>query len=169
VARKVYTDEQKAAAYVALQVNNNHVRRASKDSGVPESTIRDWNKVWAVDGPEPGLLDVAERIVGDFIDEAVEVRDLALQSLKRSIQTGELRDDKLITVVGVLEDKIRLGKGLATSRTETIQKPLDPEEVRDLLLEAAKETLQATKERKREMLQAGVEEIIPKGTSPLKT
>lgn len=165
MARKVYADEQKAAAFIAWSVNKENVRRASKDSGVPESTIRDWAKVWKISGPEPELLEIAEQIAGDFVDEATRVRDKALAALERSIDSGELKDEKLITVVGVLEDKIRLGKGLATSRSETIQPAFDVNEVKELLAEYVVSTVAETKQRKKEMQQAGVEEIIPKGTS----
>ena len=166
MARKVYSDEQKAAAFLAWTVNNGNVRRSARDSGVPESTVRDWVKVWKVDGPEPELLEITNKIAGDFVDEATRVRDKALASLERSIDSGELKDEKLITVVGVLEDKIRLGKGLATSRSETIQPAFDVNEIKELLADYVVNTLADTKQRKNEMFEAGVEEIIPKkGTS----
>ncbi len=163
--RRNYSDEDKASAYVALTVNDNNVTRAARDSGIPATTIRDWRKEWETEGVPNELLALTETVASDFVTAAERVRDLALEHLEQSIRTGDLKSEKLITVVGVLEDKIRLGKGLATSRSETVHKMPEPAELRDMLGSYVQEALEKTRQREDEIkLTEGVE-IIPDGTS----
>lgn len=156
-----YSDDDKAAVYVALMVNQNNIKRTARDTGIPASTVRDWRTTWEREGVPPELLEVSEGIATDFTDEAEEVRDLALTKLKAAIQTGDLKSEKLITVIGVLEDKIRLAKGLATSRTETVQALPPPEELKELFSGYIRDSLDQAKQREEDIVEVGVQEIIP--------
>lgn len=163
--RRNYDDQDKAAVYVALTVNENNVTRTSRDTGVPPATIRDWRKEWETGGVPPEVMALTETVASDFVTAAERVRDLALEHLEQSIRTGDLKSEKLITVVGVLEDKIRLGKGLATSRSETVHKMPAPDELRETLGTYIQEALEKTQQREEEIKQTEGVEIIPEGTS----
>lgn len=161
MARKLYNDADKAGVLVSLTVNDNNIKRTHRDTGIPESTIRDWRAEWDRDGVPPELLEVSETIATDVLGEMEEVRDLALVALKAAIKSGDLKNEKLITVIGVLEDKIRLGKGLVTSRSETVQSLPDPKELQELLGGYIRDSLDLAKKREEEIEKVGVQEIIP--------
>jgi len=160
MAKNRYTDEDKAKGHLALQVNAGNVLRSSRDTGIPEATLRDWKKSWEKDGVPIEILEYAEQFASDFVEDATRVRDLALAELEKAIRSGDLKSEKLITVVGVLEDKIRLGKGLATSRHETVQKLPDASELREVLGGYIAETMRDAAQREDDINEVE-DEIIP--------
>lgn len=162
MAKRTYSDEQRANVYFALQVNNDNIARTSRDTGVPEATVRDWRATWERDGVPPEVLNVSENIATDFVEAAEEVRDLALDELRRQIVAGEVKAAQLIATVGVLEDKIRLGKGLATSRSETVH-AVDPAAIRKELEAYVLDAINTEAEREQDIIDAEFEEITPKG------
>lgn len=162
MAKRIYTDEQRASVYFALQVNNDNIARTSRNTGVPEATVRDWRATWERDGVPPEILNISEAVASDFVEAAEEVRDLALDTLRQQIVRGEVKAAQLIATVGVLEDKIRLGKGLATSRSETVH-AVDPAAIRKELEAYVLGALEAEAEREQDIIDAEFEEITPKG------
>lgn len=158
MARRLYTDEERASVYVALAVNDGNVARSARDTGIAESTVRDWKFTWEREGVPLEVQTLADSIATGFVADAERVRDKALKALELAIDTGELKNDKLITVVGVLEDKIRLGKGLATSRSETVHSLPDPQEVQHQLAAAVLQVLSTAKERELDIIDAEIVE-----------
>ena len=161
MARRLYTDEERAAVYVALAVNDGNVARSSRDTGVAESTVRDWKQQWEADGVPLEIQNLADSIATGFVHDAERVRDKALKALENAIDAGEVKSQNLITVVGVLEDKIRLGKGLATSRKETVHSLPDPQEVQNQLAGAVLAVLEAARDRELDIIDAEVVEASP--------
>lgn len=162
MAKRVYSDQDRANVYFALEVNNGNIKRTSRDTGIPEATIRDWRDGWARDGVPSEIENLSAKAATEFVESAEEVRDLALTELRRQILAGEVKAAQLIATVGVLEDKIRLGKGLATSRTETVH-TVDPAEVRKELEGYVLKALEMESEREADIIDAEFEEITPKG------
>lgn len=158
MSRRIYSDEERASVYVALAVNDGNVARSARDTGIAESTVRDWKQTWEREGVPLEVQALADSIATGFVADAERVRDKALKALELAIDTGELKNDKLITVVGVLEDKIRLGKGLATSRSETVHSLPDPQEVQHQLAAAVLQVLSTAKERELDIIDAEVVE-----------
>lgn len=158
--KRIYSDEQKAAVYFALEVNNGNVLRTSRDTGIPETTVRDWNREWQRDGVPMDILNISQEVAQDFIDAAENVRDLALSELRRQIEAREVKAAQLIATVGVLEDKIRLGKGLATSRSETVH-TVDAAALREELEGYVLRALDAESEREQDIIDAEFEEQAP--------
>src|SRR5512132_4142318 len=72
-SRATYTDEQKAQVYVALTANDGNVKRTSRETGVPEGTVRTWKNLWK---SEPPAADKVEEAASDFIGEAETVRNM---------------------------------------------------------------------------------------------
>lgn len=164
MARRIYNDQDKANVLVALTVNNGNIRRTGRDTGIPEATIRSWRDLWDREGVPAELEVLSENTALDTVEEMEVVRDLALADLKRQIQTGEVKPAQLIATVGVLEDKIRLGKGLATSRSESTHIQLEaPEEIRKQLTEYVMDVLAKSDERDQDIIDAEAVEITPKG------
>lgn len=162
MAKRTYTDQDRANVYVALRVNNDNIARSSRDTSVPEATIRDWKNAWERDGGAPQeILELAAGAATDFVIDATRVRDKALLELERLIDNREVKPAQLIAAVGMSEDKIRLAKGLATSRSETVQRLPDPEELRAKLHEYIVETLVKTDERDADIRDSEGAEIIP--------
>lgn len=161
MARRLYTDEERASVLVALTVNDGNVARSSRDTGVAESTVRDWKQQWDREGVPLELQTLADSIATGFVHDAERVRDKALKKLEDAIDAGEVKAQNLITVVGVLEDKIRLGKGLATSRKETVHSLPDPQEVQQQLAGAVYAILDAAQKRELDIIDAEVVETSP--------
>lgn len=162
MAKRTYTDRDRANVYVALRVNSDNIARSSRDTGVPEATIRDWRDMWVRDGGAPQeIIELAAGAATDFVIDATRVRDKAIAELERLIDSGEVKPAQLVATIGMTEDKIRLAKGLATSRSETVQTLPDPEELRDMLGRYIVETLAKTDERDADINEGEGAEIIP--------
>ena len=162
MAKRTYTDQDRANVYVAMRVNNENIARSSRDTTVPEATIRDWRDTWARDGgPPQEVLELAAGTATDFVIDATRVRDKALAELERQIDARDVKAAQLIAAVGMAEDKIRLAKGLATSRSETVQTLPDAEKLRELMQGYVRDTLLATDERDQDINDGEGAEIIP--------
>jgi transposase-like protein len=161
VAKRTYTDRDMANVYVALRVNNDNIARSARDTGVPESTVRDWRSTWERDGGAPqNIIEMAAGAATDFVIDATRLRDKALAELERLIDSGEVKPAQLIAAVAVTEDKIRLAKGLATSRSESVRVDVDPKEVRDQLAKYIQDAIAVTDARDKDINEGEGAEII---------
>lgn len=74
---------------------------------------------------------------------------------------------KLATIVGILDDKTRMAKGLATSRTE-VTHTVSPEDMRTLAISFAADAVSEALIRDEAIIDVTVEEQAPKALlSPL--
>ena len=156
MARATYTPEDKARVYVTLTTNDGNIKRTARDMGVPENTIRRWRDEWAKNGPPE--LEQVERAVGEFLDEAVELRGLALQALRRKVDLLLKDPDKvkvaeLTTLMGVLDDKITRAQGLATGRVEHVHTLPPADEIREALVSAFGGMKAITEQREAEVIE----------------
>lgn len=158
----MYTDADRARVYVVLTTNEGNVKRTARETGVPENTVRRWKKEWQQNGP-PSLDDV-EEAAGDFLAEAERVRWKALMALDGKIE--QAKPSELITVIGVLDDKIARAKGLAVGKVEHVHTLPSPDEIRQTLGAALAGVLQAAKERQEEIIDAELVEQAPAGELP---
>jgi transposase-like protein len=115
--RQQYTDQAKAAAFAALEVNDGNVKRTARELGLPISTLRRWRDEWDANKNLPAAEDLIVA-TGDFIEDAERVRNLALKKLEAKILNGEGTVAQVATVLGILDDKIARAKGLADRVTE---------------------------------------------------
>jgi hypothetical protein len=160
MAKRQYTDTDKAAVYLALQVNKGAVAQSSRDAEVPEQTVRDWKRKWATGEWDPPQQEVLEGVVDDFVADMERVRNKSLMTLEAKLD--QVKPDKLATVIGILDDKIRLARGLATSRSEsTIALPSE-EEVANRLLSGARLALERAREREDDIIDVDLDEQSPK-------
>lgn len=108
--RPRYTDAQKAEAFAVLEVNEGNLKRTARDCGLPVSTLRRWRDDWEKDKNLPSIEDIVDAS-GNFTEDATRVRNLALRELERKLPNATAA--QLVTVVGVLDDKIARATGLS--------------------------------------------------------
>jgi transposase-like protein len=129
-SRRIYTAEDRAAVKLALEINKGNVKATARDTGVPYMTVSNWKKQWEKEGVPDVVGDALIPIAVDFANEGVTVRDAALLKIKELIPEATIKDLRsLATLVGILDDKVRLAQGLATSRKEEVHIVVDPEAV----------------------------------------
>lgn len=145
--KRTYTDAEKAAAVVALDANNGNVKRTSREVGVAEQTIRDWKKLSERGALSPAVRAAIPAAQDDFADKAERIRSYAMDELETQVLNGELKGAVLITVIGVLTDKLRITRGEVTSRSEVVAKPASPEEIGASVQEYLNRALAAGAER----------------------
>ena len=116
-----FSEAQQADVMLSLQVSQGNVKRTARETAIPESTVRRWKKKWDAEGIPPALLEVSKTVVGDFTVRAKQLRQSAVDRLAGALDAGEGKPAQLITVIGVLTDKINLAEGFATSRQEHVQ------------------------------------------------
>lgn len=153
-SRKTYTPEEMARAYVVLETNQGNVKRTARDCNLPESTIRNWRDLWAEAGPPD--IEVVEAATGDFVDNAERVRDKALTVLEGKLDSAT--PSALVATIGMLQDKVSIARGLATSRTETVHALPSPEEIARTLGSVFAGVIEAAQARDRDIIDA---ELIP--------
>jgi ribosomal protein L10 len=83
--------------------------------------------------------------------------------LEERIEEGTIKPSELITTIGVLDDKIRLAKGLATSKVEH-SSSLPPAAELQAVLAGVVQGAIAAAERRDEVIDAEVVSEIPETT-----
>ena len=132
--RTEWDDEAKAAAYVVWISNGRAIRETARQTGIGHSTIAYWAKAWEKDGPPDNLNEKIANNVYEFISHASSVREQAMRKLEELIPQAEVKQlSAIATVVGIMDDKIRLASGLATKRTETVHTLPSREDMKELM------------------------------------
>lgn len=152
-ARATYTEADKARVHVVLASNDGNVKRTARELGVPENTVRRWKKEFESDPPST---DLVQAVLGSFVDDAEEVRNLALQRIKVLIPKSD-KINELNNTVGILTDKIDRAKGLDVRRVEHEHK-LDPASVREALVGFMQDMQTMSREREVEIVAAEIVE-----------
>lgn len=151
VARRQYTEDDKAAVFAALTVNKGNVKATSRNLEVPEQTVRDWKKEWESGGPPEIVADKAAPILDEFHGRAVQLRDKLMDKFEERVEKDDITTKDIITSIGIFTDKIRLIEGLPTSRQENVSKGLTPEELGHALAKLAQGAIAAAREREIEL------------------
>lgn len=129
-----WSDQDRAAAYVLWFSNDKNIRKTSRECGVPVNTLRYWVKGWNEDGPPDAVLDELPTQMYEFVHHANRVRQNAMDKLEELIPQAEVRQlSAIATVVGIMDDKIRLATGLATKRMETVHVLPSREDMKELM------------------------------------
>lgn len=146
-----------AHAYVVLETNQGNVKRTARDCNLPESTIRRWRDLWLEEGPPDTTVVAAEAT--DFIEDAERVRDAALKVLEGKLDSAT--PSALVATIGMLQDKVSIARGLATSRHETVHALPSPQEIADTLGAVLQGAIQAAKARDHDIIDAEILELSP--------
>ena len=159
MGKRTYSERDRAAVYVALQINDGNVLRSSRETGVPEQTVREWKKKFETDPPD---LETTEAAASDFVEKAEEVRDLLLSEYLKALKAGKINPDKMPIHIGIFTDKVNLLKGLATSRREDVVGLPNAEQVRELaagVFDAMRFALDSAKEREQDIIDVEFTEV----------
>ncbi len=134
LAKTEWSTQDKADAYVQWVLNDRNVRKTSRETGVPHGTLRYWIREWEADGPPEGSSGLVEKAAEGFVQHASRVREQAILKLEELIPQAEVKQlSAVATVVGIMDDKIRLASGLATKRTETVHTLPSREDMKELM------------------------------------
>lgn len=132
MSKTEWSEQDKADAYVVWVMNEHNVRRTSRETGVPHGTLRYWVREWEENGPPD--TSVVEKAAEGFVESASRVREKAIAKLEELIPQAEVKQlSAVATVVGIMDDKIRLASGLATKRTETVHTLPSREDMKELM------------------------------------
>ena len=133
-SRTEWTDDAKAQIYVQWIANNRNVRKTAREFGVPHGTLRYWVKEWEESGPPDEIGDKIANEAYEFVHHANRVREQAMLKLEELIPQAESKQlSAIATVVGIMDDKIRLASGLATKRTENTYVLPSKQDVKELV------------------------------------
>lgn len=125
MARRHYTDEDRAAALAALQGNRGNIKRTARDLGVPESTLRRWSAdpIRAAGGAELRARKREEvgEAWGRVRDKALTLAEALLDELAGCTEPRMLQT--LVTVGAVATEKRELLSGGATERLDHVGTP----------------------------------------------
>ncbi len=129
-----WSDDDKAAVYVAWIANDKNIRQTARETGIAHTTLRYWVSEWRENGPPDDVADKVPVKVEDFVERASRIRSSAMDKLEELIPQAEAKQmGTLGTIVGIMDDKIRLATGLATKRTETVHTLPTREEMKELM------------------------------------
>lgn len=156
-ARKEYTDEERARVFVTLTTNQGNIKRTARDTGLPVSTIRNWRNEWEESGPPDTAL--VEAASGTFVENAERVRDKALDVLESKL--NDATPSALVATIGMLQDKVSIARGLATSRTETVHSLPPAEDIAKTLSAAFQAALDVSQQRDDEIIDAEITALEP--------
>jgi hypothetical protein len=83
--KATYDESDKARLYVVLAANDGNVKRTARETGVPESTVRRFKKMFEEEGPPDMKLFRQE--LNTFVSDADRVRFKALHRIEELIPT----------------------------------------------------------------------------------
>lgn len=159
--RVEWDDEAKAAAYVVWISNGRAIRQTARETGIPHNTISYWAKDWEKNGPPDNLNEKIANNVYEFLNHASSVREKAMKKLEELIPQAEVKQlSAIATVVGIMDDKIRLASGLATKRTETVHTLPTRDEMKELMSGFADGLVGAAEDRASEVISIEAESVI---------
>ena len=152
--RSTYSDADKARVYTTLLSNDGNVKRTSRDTGIVETTVRRW-KADFVTNPPPA--QAVEEAVGEFVADARRVRNKALLEIERQIDAGAFKGAALVTVVGVLDDKITRVEGpVHKSQVDHIHHLPSADEARALMHGLVNGAIESGRVRQVELIDADI-------------
>lgn len=154
-----WSDEDKAAAYVLWITNDKNVRKTCREANVPHSTFRYWVQEWEESGPPSEVIEKLPEQVYEFVHHASRVRESAMTKLEELIPEAEVKQlSAIATVVGIMDDKIRLASGLATKRTETVHTLPTRDEMKELMSGLVDGIVGAAENRASDIIEVEAEE-----------
>ena len=105
MARRSYSDEQRAEAMAALDANGGNVKRTARETGIPGTTIKGW-----ADGRRAHVdNDLRTQKRGDLADRLEEIAWQLAGALPDKIEGAAL--NHIATALGITVDKMRLLRG----------------------------------------------------------
>ena len=159
MAKRSYSDKDRAAVKLALEINKGNIKSTARDTGVPYMTVKSWKDKWEQEGVPAVVSEALAPLAEGFVDEAVQVRDMSLLKIKELLPQARIQDLRsLATLIGILDDKVRLATGLATTRSESVHIHVDPEQIGNQIGAHIRASLESASVRADEIIDAEVVE-----------
>lgn len=160
--RTTYTEADKARVFVVLTANDGNIKRTARETGVPESTVRNFKREFEQNPPSAELVE-AEIETGDYTVDLEVIRTELALALRREIP--HMRGKDLAVALGIVDDKLTRARGLATERTETVHRLPSPEELALAGQMLAQGAIEAARQRQQEIVEANVRQqpALPAG------
>jgi len=118
MARRRYTEADKATALAVLKARGNDLSKAARDTDIPRTTLQRWQSEPRNAAP----LELRQQKERDAAGAWSELRDLALDRARATVlddsQKIQFRD--LSWTAAVATDKVQLLTGKPTERTEVL-------------------------------------------------
>lgn len=156
-----YGADDKARALVTLKANDGNLKRTSRETNIPVGTLRRWKNAMEGEGPVGHLVEAIDALPeaeDEFVREAEIIRSKALRLIGDKIDSGDAKVGELNAVVGTLTDKVRLIRGEATSRSESVHHGPSPEEFGRRLVQYVEDAAIAQELRTADITDAEFEE-----------
>lgn len=134
MARRTYTDRDKAIVFAELTVNEGNIKRTARNTGIDESAVRRWKQTWEAQGVPEAVTAEVSLVATDFVSDAVRIRGKLLMKLEQVLDAGDRATiPQLVTGIGVLSDKIRAYEAITETQKVEHTLALPPvEELREL-------------------------------------
>ena len=110
MAKRSYSDEEKASALAALAANGGDVLLTSKQVGVPRKTLEDWSKGRGVCS---AVADIRQEKKQDLADRLEDLAHRLVDAIPGKVAQADLK--QLGVCLGIAVDKMRLLREQPTS------------------------------------------------------
>jgi transposase-like protein len=160
--RSTYSPEDKAAVLAVLAANGGNIKRTARETGIAITTVRNWSR----GNTAPPSDELVQAAVDEFVKSAERIREMALVKLEAAVESGEVKARDLITVIGVLDDKITRASGLPTQRTEHQHALPSREELQSVLGAAIGSMIEAAERRDGEIVEDAEYTVVPPRALP---
>lgn len=169
MARRSYSDQDRALVFAELTINEGNIKRTARNLDIPISTVRYFKAQWDKQGLPPAVVEALPTVIEDFAANAERVRDKLLVRLEELVDEGKITAREIVPALGMLQDKIRAARGLDAKKVEHKLELPEPEEIRELFGGVIQELVGAAKDRAAEIEDADWEPVdqiaLPSGSN----
>jgi transposase-like protein len=169
MARREYTERDKATVFAFLEGNGGNIKRTARESNIPVSTVRDWKREWEAKGITEAMREVLPAVIEDIADAFESVRNEALLLLQARVKSGDITSSQLVATIGMLTDKLQMIRGNPTKVTEHRVSLPEPNELAALMAGIFQKAVSDVTKRDEEIIEAEWEPADNKALSPAPT
>jgi hypothetical protein len=127
MAKRRYSDEDKAVALAALDANGGNLARAASETGVPRKTLAEWASGRVADG----VADIRHQKKEDLADRLEAIAHALVDAIPGKVKDADLA--RIATSLGITIDKMRLLREQPTAITANLSDDERAERVAALL------------------------------------
>lgn len=152
MARRTYTDRDRALVYAELAVNEGNIKRTARNLDIPVPTVRRWRDQWERSGVPATMSAEVAIVATDFLSEAIRIRGKLMSRLEALIDDEKVSSREVVTAIGILSDKIRAYEAIKDVQTVEHQFKLPPaDEIRELFAGMLDGVVEAARSRAAEI------------------
>lgn len=166
MARRSYSDSDRALVFAELTVNEGNIKRTARNLGIPVSTVRYFKQQWDENGLQSAVAEALPAVYEENLERMERIQSKLMTAIEQALDDGTLKGKELLTGFGIFTDKIRAFKGLDTKKVEHTFELPNPEEVRALFGGVVEELVGAARERAAEIEDADWEPADRKALPP---